>query len=105
MSALGDIFLALTHPIDGVRTPRPVTARGGQARLRKSLLSWTARYRRDTGPCRLEPGACLTNDAPAAALRCAVPAPRKPWVAFHGHSCDACVAPPQRHLFAILSLT
>jgi len=50
-------------------------------------------------------GACPTNDAPAAALRGAVPAPRKPWVAFHGHPCDACVAPPQRHLLPILSLT
>ncbi len=27
------------------------------------------------------------------ALRFAVPAARKPGVAFHGHSCDACVAP------------
>src|SRR5882724_6330097 len=27
------------------------------------------------------------------ALRYAVPAARKPWVAFHGHPCDACVAP------------
>jgi len=26
-------------------------------------------------------------------LRCAVPATRKPWVAIHGHPCDACVAP------------
>src|SRR5258708_39921898 len=25
-------------------------------------------------------------------LRCAVPAPRKPWVTFHGHPRDACVA-------------
>src|SRR5882762_4791628 len=28
------------------------------------------------------------------ALRYAVPAARKPWVAFRGHPCDACVAPP-----------
>ena len=27
------------------------------------------------------------------ALRCAVPAPRKPGVTIHGHPCDACVAP------------
>ena len=27
------------------------------------------------------------------ALRFAVPAARKPWVAIHGHPCDACVAP------------
>ncbi len=32
--------------------------------------------------------------APFGALRCAVPASRKPWVAIHGHPCDACVAPP-----------
>jgi hypothetical protein len=27
------------------------------------------------------------------ALRCAVPASRKPWVAIHDHPCGACAAP------------
>src|SRR5712672_2580908 len=31
--------------------------------------------------------------APSGPLPFAVPASRKPWVAIHGHPCDACVAP------------